>query len=149
MNEIQPTLRAEIADLNITAEITYFELAKRIRAVSEEKLYLSWGHDTLADYCKTELSRSKTWASNMLKAGTFIEENKVELQDLQSTSYARLCQAIRLHPNNPALALSTAITNSEDQIIQESKEKKHGKHPFEKEDYPRCKTCGTPENLHE
>lgn len=149
MNSLTTNLRDEIADLNITAEITYFELAKRLHKVSEEKLYLGWGHDTLADYCKLELSRSKTWTSNMLKAGTFIIKNDIDLKDLESTSYARLCQAIRLNPQNPEKAMADAVTLGEDDLVHKAKNAQHGPHPFEKEDYPRCKTCGTPENLHE
>ena len=150
MTDLSTTnLREEIAQLNIGAELTYLELAKKLYVVSEEKLYIGWGYETLAEYVKNELQRSKTFCSNILKAGTFLVKNELEPQDLSGTSYARLVSAIRLHPDNAQLALAKAQTLSEDELVHQAKEKKFDKHPFERPEYLPCAKCGISENLHE
>lgn len=138
-------LREEIAKLNLIAEATYFELAIRLHMVSEEKLYVGWGHESYADYVKEELSRSKTFASNMLKAGKWIVENNKDPKELP-TSYSRLVQAIRLHPDNADLALAAATSLGEDDLVHQAKEARYLPHEGDFEMV--CKICKTPQNIH-
>ena len=146
MNDLSTSLREEIAQLNFVPEKAYFELAKRLSYVSEHKLYSEWGYDSLAQYVKQQLTRSKTFASNILKVGTWMLENAKEPDELIGTSYARLAQAIRANPNNPQLALAEATTLSEDELIGKAREAKFGEH--EPTWIEVCEICKTPRKLH-
>lgn len=133
MNEILERAK----NLNAAVESHYLHLALTLAEISEAKLFREVGYGSYTEYVENELSRSKTFASNMLTVGKFLKENNY-LPESVYTSYARLATSIRAHRDqDPQYILAAAQTNTEAELIQARQEKEAGEH----ECVAVCKHC--------